>query len=110
VSVTLFSSFTQDAVETESRPLVNVDVGGDTALSDCEVLAGRVDTDGSNAVGVVAVVSINLLSGKVVSLVLVTDDEDDHIVFKHVQVVSLVGTLAENTVEFGVSSRNSAVF
>ena len=73
-------TFSQNAIELQGGPLVDINVGANAFFCNREILPCVVDRDGADAVGVHAAVGLEALARQVVGLVLVTSNEDYDVV------------------------------
>jgi len=106
----LVSSISQDSIKTHWRVLTDVNDGLVSLLSNSEVFAVRMDSDRSNTVSISSCVGLVFMSSQVKSLVAVTANIDNDIVFQEMNVISLIGVLSKSWGELNISLRNGRIF
>ena len=105
-----FSSLSQNSVEFETGPFINVDIGEVTFLTHREVLLAWVDTNGADTISISTMENLLLKGVDINDLVGVTRREDELVLPEEVKVVSFVRILTVNSEELEGSLGESRVF
>ena len=110
MSIHGFSTLSENSVEFETGPFIDVDIGEVTLLTNRKILLTWVDTNGADTISISSMENLLLKGVDINDLVGVTRHEDELVLPKEVKVISFVRILTVNSKELEGSLRESRVF